>query len=160
MNLELYFMRHARAVSRTDWYGDDSARPLTERGREDAARMAGFIAKLGLPVDAIVTSPYARALETADIMARHLNITDKLLSDDRVAPGFDVKGLDGILQDYPDPAALILVGHEPDFSRVIGRMVGGRVVMKKGGIAYIEYPEASGGKATLGWLVQPSVLGV
>ncbi len=122
--------------------------------------MAGFIAKLGFAIDAIVTSPYARAYETADIMARHLNMKNRLVSDDRVAPGFDLGRLEDILQDHPDAGALMLVGHEPDFSSVIGRLVGGRVIMKKGGIAYVESAQASCDKAALVWLVQPSVLGV
>ncbi len=160
MALELFFLRHARAVSRADWDRDDSERPLTDRGRADATRMAGFIAKLGLAIDAIVTSPYERAYETADIMARHLNMTDKVASDDRVAPGFDLRRLDDILNDHPDARALMLVGHEPDFSNVAGRLIGGRIIMKKGGMAYVEYAEASLDQATLVWLVQPSVLGV
>ena len=157
--MELYFLRHAKAVSRTDWDRDDSLRPLTERGREDAARMAGFVAKLGPAIDAIVSSPYERAYETADIMARHLNMTDKLVSDDRVVPGFDLRQLEDVLQGHPDAGALMFVGHEPDFSNVVGRLVGGRIIMKKGGIAYVECAEASLDGATLVWLVQPSVLG-
>jgi phosphohistidine phosphatase len=158
--VELYFLRHAKAVSRADWDRDDSLRPLTERGLEDAARMAGFVAKLGLAIDAIVSSPYARAYATADIMARHLNMPDKLVSDDRMIPGFDLGRLEDILQDHPDVEALMLVGHEPDFSNVVGRLVGGRIIMKKGGLAYVECAQASLDQATLVWLVQPSVLGV
>ena len=122
--------------------------------------MAGFVAKLGLAIGAIVSSPYERAYATADIMARHLNMTDKLVSDDRVVPGFDVGRLGDILQDHPDAEALMFVGHEPDFSDVVGRLVGGRIVMKKGGIAYVECTKASLEQATLVWLVQPSILGV
>ena len=158
--MELYFLRHAKAVSREEWDGDDARRPLTERGRHDAARMAGFVARLALPIDAIVTSPYDRALETAEIAAQHLNMTDRLVSDDRVAPGFDREALEGILADHPDAEALMFVGHEPDFSSIIGRLVGGRVVVKKGGIAHIESSGASLDKAALLWLVQPSILGV
>jgi phosphohistidine phosphatase len=157
--LELFFLRHARAVARANWAREDSERPLTERGREDAARMAVFMAKLGHPLDAIITSPYKRALETADIMARHLNMTDKLISDERLAPGFDVKRLEAILEDHPDAIALMFVGHEPDFSGVVGRVSGGRVIIKKGGIAYLESIQASLEKANLVWLVQPSILG-
>lgn len=158
--MELYFLRHAKAVSSAGWDRDDSERPLTEQGREQAARIAGFIARLGLPIDAIVSSPYERAYGTADITARHLNMQDKLVSDERLAPGFDVDELEDILQDHPDAGALMFVGHEPDFSSTVGRLVGGRIVMKKGGIAYVESADASLTKATLVWLVQPALLGV
>ncbi len=87
-------------------------------------------------------------------MARHLNMPDKLVSDDRVIPGFDLTRLEDILQDHPDVGALMLVGHEPDFSNVVGRLVGGRIIMKKGGIAYVECAEASLEiEASLVWLV-------
>jgi phosphohistidine phosphatase len=121
--------------------------------------MAVFMAKLGHPLDAIITSPYKRAFETADIMARHLNMTDRLVSDERVAPGFDMKRLEVILEDHPDAIALMFVGHEPDFSGVLGRLSGGRVTMKKGGIAYVESVQTSLEKANLVWLVQPSIVG-
>jgi len=158
--VELYFLRHAKAASRAVWDRDDSERPLTEQGCEQAARVAGFIARLGLPIDAIVSSPYKRAYETADIMAQHLNMRDKLVSDERVAPGFRLEELADILQDHPDAGAAMFVGHEPDLSDIVAQLVGGRVVFKKGGIAYVECADASLKKATLVWLVQPSALGV
>ncbi len=122
--------------------------------------MAGFIARLGPTIDAIVSSPYERAYGTADIMARRLNMEDRLISDERVTPGFDLEELNDILGDHPDAQALMFVGHEPDFSNLVGRLVGGRIVFKKGGMAYVECPDSSLKKATLVWLVQPSVLGV
>lgn len=159
MTLRLLFLRHARAVSRADWYRDDSERPLTERGREDAAHMADFMAKVGIRIEAIVSSPYVRAFDTAEVMARRLNMRDELVSDPRVAPGFDLARLEAILDDHPHAQSLMFVGHEPDFSSVLARLVGGRITMKKGGLAYVEIAQASLDGAALVWLVQPSVLG-
>lgn len=158
--MDFFFLRHAKAVSRTSWDRADSERPLTERGRREASGVAAFIAGLGLSLDSIVTSPYVRAFETADIVARHLKLRDRLITDDRVAPGFDREQLKGILHDYPDVGAIMFVGHEPDFSMVVEELVGGRVTMKKGGLAYVESAQPSLDKATLVWLVQPSVLGI
>jgi phosphohistidine phosphatase len=158
--VDLYFVRHAKAVSRATWDRDDPERPLAERGLEEAARMADFIAKLGIALDAIVSSPFARAYETADIMAQHLDMRDRLIRDERAIPGFDLEELSDILEDYPDARALMFVGHEPDFSNIVAGLVGGRVVFKKGGMAYVECPQSSLKNATLVWLVQPSVLGV
>jgi len=158
--MELYFFRHSKAVSRNVWDRNDSERPLTEDGREETARIAAFVARLGLPIDAIMSSPYTRARETAHILAQHLNMPDRLVLDERVAPGFDMKRLSDILKDHPDAGALVFVGHEPDFSNIVSRLVGGRIVMKKGGIARVDSADASLKNATLAWLVQPSVLGV
>ena len=157
--MELYFVRHAAAAPRGDWEGDDSQRPLTDGGRQDMARMAGLLARLAPAVDAIVTSPYLRASETADIVSQHLDLQDKVVVDERLEPGFDAGRLGKVVKGFPEAKALVLVGHEPDFSSTIGELTGGRVVMKKGGIACVETADASLKRAVLAWLVQPGVIG-
>jgi phosphohistidine phosphatase len=157
--VELYFLRHGAAVSRADWEGADSERPLTEQGREEVARVSGFLARLAPALEAIVTSPYLRASQTAEIVGQHLNLQDKVVPDDRVGPGFDVGGLAKLLKKFPEAKALLLVGHEPDFTTTIGELTGGRIVLKKGGMAYVDTADASLKKATLVWLVQPGATG-
>ena len=118
--MELYFLRHGIAAPRADWQGDDSQRPLTVQGREEVVRMAGFLARLAPALDAIVTSPYLRATETAEIVAQHLNLQDKVVADERLEPGFDAGRLGKLLKKFPEAKALLLVGHEPDFTTTIG----------------------------------------
>ena len=158
--MELYFLRHGIAGERAEWQGDDSERPLSDPGREEMTRVAGAIAKLGLALDAIITSPYARAFQTADIVAQHLNMQDKLVKEDRLAPGFGIEKLVRLLKAYPDAQALMFVGHEPDFSQTVTELVGGRIVLKKGGMAYVRAAYPSLKKAELVWLVPPSLLGL
>jgi len=63
-----------------------------------------------------------------------------------------------ILQAYPEAKALMLVGHEPDFSQLIGELIGGgRVTCKKGSLACVELNNTSL-QGELVWLVPPSVL--
>ena len=125
-----------------------------------AARVASAIAKLGLALDAIITSPYARAFQTADIVAQHLNTQDKLVKEDRLAPGFDIQRLAKLLKAYPGAGALMLVGHEPDFSEVVNELVGGRIAFKKGGMAHVRLADPSLKRAELVCLVQPALLGL
>jgi broad specificity phosphatase PhoE len=62
--MTLYLVRHAQAGSRQNWDGDDDThRPLTSFGRNQAADMVGVLADV--PLDAIFTSPYLRCVETA-----------------------------------------------------------------------------------------------
>jgi phosphohistidine phosphatase len=157
--VELYFLRHGVAAPRADWEGDDSQRPLTEQGREEVARMAGVLARLAPALNAIVTSPYLRSSETAEIVAQHLNLQDKVVQDDRLGPGFDAGRLGKLLKKFPEAKALVLVGHEPDFTRTISELTGGRVVLKKGGMAYVESADASPKRGVLVWLVQPGITG-
>ena len=157
--MELYFLRHGAAAARADWEGDDSQRPLTDQGREDVARVAGLLARMAPALDAIVTSPYVRSSETAEIVAQHLDMQDKVVIDDRLEPGFDAGRLGKLLKKFPEAKALLLVGHEPDFTTTIGELTGGRIVLKKGGMGYVETADASLKKAVLVWLVQPGVTG-
>jgi len=121
--------------------------------------MAGLLARLAPALDAVVTSPYLRASETAEIVAQHLNLQDKVVLDEKLTPGFDTVRLAKLVKSFPEAKALLLVGHEPDFTTTIRDLTGGRVVLKKGGMAYVDTGDASFKKAVLVWLVQPGVPG-
>lgn len=157
--MELYFLRHGAAAPRGEWEAEDSQRPLTDRGREDVAKMAVLLARTAPALDAIVTSPYLRASETAEIVAQHLGLEGRVVSDMLIAPGFNAGRLAKLIRQYPEANALLLVGHEPDFSTTVGELTGGRIVFKKGGMALVESAGESLKKATLAWLVQPGVVG-
>ena len=158
--LRLFFLRHGRA-DRSEYRGDDDTqRPLTAEGRLRLARSAEMIGRLGAGIDVVITSPLARAAETADIVARRLGLGDAVVQDDALAPGFDVKRLASILARLSgDHRCLMLVGHEPDFSEVIGELTGGStVVMKKGALARVDLAPARRPRGHLVWLLQPRVL--
>src|ERR1700689_4445795 len=63
----LYVMRHALAEDAAAGV-DDAARHLTEKGRERTRAAAAGMRAMGIVPDVILTSPLARALETADAM--------------------------------------------------------------------------------------------
>ncbi len=157
--MELYFLRHGLAGSRSRWAGPDSERPLTDEGTALMEREAATLEALRLSLDAIVTSPLVRAHQTAEIVARKVGLLHRLITDERLAPGFGVHELRGILDDYQDAVAVMLVGHEPDFSLTVGDLIGGgTVVFKKGGLGRVHVGDASLGDAELVWLLPPSVL--
>src|SRR5512145_3039046 len=110
----LYFLRHGQAGSRIDWKGDDDERPLTKKGKESMYREAETIVQLDLQLDAIITSPLARALQTAEIVGERLMMGERLLQDERLSPGFEVEALGEILDEQKGANAIMLVGHEPD----------------------------------------------
>jgi phosphohistidine phosphatase len=156
----LYFLRHGQAGSRETWEGDDAQRPLTKKGKDSMDREAETIAELGLGLDVILTSPLVRAQQTAEIVAKKLHMKDGLKEDERLSPGFGIEKLSQILADYPDGKALMLVGHEPDFSQTVSALIGGgRVVCKKGGVARVDLLEGEEGlKGELVWLLPPKDL--
>jgi len=156
--VKVYFLRHGIAAEPGDWRGNDFDRPLTGDGRERMAREAKALRKLNLDLDAIVTSPLARARATAEIAAEALKITT-IKEDARLGTGFDLGALEEILQDHADAKAIMLVGHEPSMSSVIGRLAGAaRLDLKKGALACVEVPDISSMSGELLSLVPPKVL--
>ncbi len=157
--MRVYFLRHGIAAERDEWRGDDAARPLTEKGVERTGAVAAGLAGLGVDVGAIVTSPLARARQTADIVAHALGGAPKVVEDRRLAPGFDAAKLREILRDHRDAGDVMLVGHEPDLSETIGALTGGgRVVMRKAGLAVVDLPNAHEERGELLWLAPPKIL--
>jgi phosphohistidine phosphatase len=155
---ELYLIRHAHAGDPEGWTGDDAARPLSAKGEGQAERLGAFLAGVGFRPDVIVSSPKLRARQTAEIVSRHLGLEVRL--DDRLGGGLGPAAVDAILGDLGNPSRPVLVGHDPDFSEVLGFLAGtNRVTMKKGAFARIDVrgPVASG-EGTLRWLVPPDLL--
>ncbi len=157
--MRLYFLRHGIAVNPEDWNADDSTRPLTDEGRDRMVKEAATFAQWGLALDYVLTSPYVRAFATAEIVARKLKLMDHLVKEEGLASGFGMRELTKILEKYTQSKALMLVGHEPDFSQVIGRLIGGgRVEVKKGGIACVEVTNLATPEGILLWLAPPKLI--
>ena len=157
--MKLFFLRHGLAGDREEWKNNDFKRPLTKEGRARMKREAANIAELKVEPDLILTSPLVRAYQTAEIVAKELDLMDKLVKDDRLAPGFRQSELFKIVRAHSDASALLLVGHEPDFSAVITYLIGGgRVTCKKGSLAYVDLPDSSHLRGELIWLIPPKML--
>ncbi len=153
--MRLYFLRHGVA----DWPDWDPARdqerPLTKEGLKKMKEQAKTLLALDLKLDAILSSPYTRAYQTADIVAAKLRLDVK--TEPRLAPGFTNAKLAEIAKAFEDDQALLLVGHEPGFSTVIAEIIGGgRVQLKKGALARVDVNRELHGE--LVWLLQPKVL--
>lgn len=157
----IYFLRHGKALSRGEWKDDDGLRPLTPEGEEELREEARALRGLGLAPDVIVTSPLVRARQTAAIVAKALGLQDRVVEDERLTPGFDLRALSRIAADHPEAAQLLVVGHEPDFSATVAALIGGgSVVMKKGGLARVDVTEGQLKRGELVWLLTPPLLGV
>jgi phosphohistidine phosphatase len=157
--MKLYFLRHGIAADREEWTGSDYDRPLTGEGCERMEREARALAALGIAPDLILTSPLVRAKQTAQLLAKGIKYDNRLTEDERLGPGFNVQRLRAILRQHPSAGSIVLVGHEPDMSETIGSLVGGgRIAMKKGGLAFVEVSDASAASGELVWLIPPKVL--
>ena len=157
--MKLYFLRHGRA-DRSAWSGsNDDLRPLTEEGKDRMHRQAQAMAALKLPLDAILSSPLVRARQTAEITANHLHMEDILHIDEKLAPGFFSQDLKDIASEYSSARALMLVGHEPDFSELISLVIGGGdVKVKKGSLIHVDMEDPRGLSGTLMYSLPAKVL--
>jgi phosphohistidine phosphatase len=150
--LDLFFLRHGLA-DWPNWRGSDDDRPLTDEGRKEIHRVASFLAALAVRPQKIFTSPLPRAAQTADIAAEHLRAPIETARG--LANGFDVDKLKKLLRDDKIDS-IMLVGHEPDFSRVIEKLTGGDVKLKKTGVARLEL-DRNKMTARLRWLLTPAL---
>lgn len=124
----IYLLRHGDAE---EGNGDDSARRLTAKG-EGQARAAGrALAAMGAAIDACLTSPKARATDTARLACEALSLDPETAAELRGGP-FDSLSL------AAGRSNILLVGHEPDFSNEVARLTGGKVKLRKGALAIVD----------------------
>jgi phosphohistidine phosphatase len=124
----IYLLRHGDA-ERPD--GDDAARELTEKGEAQARAAGRALAQLGAEIETCLTSPKVRAAETARLACEPLGI-DPETTAELAGGGLDALALGAGRGD------VLLVGHEPDFSDEIARLTGGKVRLRKGGLAILD----------------------
>ena len=140
MAQQLWLLRHGDAEP----HGarQDADRRLTAKG-EKQARVAGeAMAKLGLEFAAVYTSPRVRARDTARLAAKPLK-ADPMVHQPLTA-GFDAEDARALLAAQGDDARVLVVGHEPDFSQTVHDLTGGRIDLKKGGLAAVRLEGARG----------------
>ncbi|MGV1047296.1 MAG: SixA phosphatase family protein [Solirubrobacterales bacterium] len=124
----LYLLRHGDAEAAD---GDDASRRLTAKGERQARAAGRALAKLGAGIDACLTSPKARAAETARLACESLGLEPQPAPELR-GGAFDAPGLAAGRGD------VLLVGHEPDLSDEVARLTGAHARLRKGGLAVID----------------------
>lgn len=139
----LWLLRHADAAPAHEGQAD-ADRPLTEKGRRQSLVAGAALRRLGISIDVCLTSPKLRALDTARIVCEQLGVEVEIAPELAGGP-FDPEAL------AAGRGEVLLVGHEPDLSDAIHEVTGGRVRMKKSGLAGIE-------EAELRTLLRPSEL--
>lgn len=163
--MELYILRHAIAEAKeADGATSDSERALTSEGKRKMRRAAQGMQALDLSFDRILSSPFLRARQTAEIVAKVFQLSGALELLPALSAGGDAKKLIGQLnRHYGALNRLLLVGHEPDLSGLIGLLIAGdpaaSIVLKKGGLCKLTVESLLPGRcATLQWLLTPRQL--
>ncbi|HVP01706.1 MAG TPA: histidine phosphatase family protein [Solirubrobacteraceae bacterium] len=152
MARQLWLLRHGEAEPHGTRPDDDRA--LTERGVAQARAAGAALAALGVAPQLVYTSPKVRARQTAEHACEALGVEPVDYAG--LAVGFDAaQALELALGDEDGDGRVLAVGHEPDFSQVVFDLTGGRIDMKKGGVAGVRL---EGGRGELIVLLRPREL--
>jgi len=121
-------------------------------GRRAARATGRALAALKIAPQRVVTSPYPRASETAELVAHELGGVQVV--EDAALLGIEVDDLPALIERHGDD--LLLVGHDPDFSVLVSALTGARVSFPKAGAALID--PVAGTRGELRWLMRPRAL--
>jgi len=163
--MQFYVLRHGIAVTHgAPGFDRDSDRPLTPEGVQKMRRIAKAMKTLRLSCDVILTSPFPRALQTAEIVSKELGMKKKMFLAEHLAVGGDPEQLiEEIQSNYPSVSGIMIVGHEPYLSLLMSVLLSGQanldITMRKGGLAKLTIEELTYGRcATLEWLLTPKAM--
>lgn len=158
--MRLLVVRHAIAVPRGTPGIRDEERPLTPEGESRFREAAKGLARVVDRPDAILTSPWLRARQTAAIAAAAWGRIQP--TEEPALAGGSFEELAAALGGLGADATVAIVGHEPHLSGLLARLLGSRhddrLEFKKGGAALLDVPGplAEGGR--LVWFLPPRVL--
>jgi phosphohistidine phosphatase len=124
--MTLYLIRHAQADERGPSYPDDSKRPLIEKGFKQVKTLGKVLKALDIEFDALFSSPYTRAAQTAEPLlpqlkkGKHIHYLDTLATDDYSQLLIDVKE-----RLSEKDKTIALVGHEPYLGQLAANLLTG-----------------------------------
>ena len=133
MAQQLWLLRHGEAEPHDT--RPDPERRLTPRGERQAIAAGRTLRALGVEVAAAFTSPRVRAADTARLACESLGVEPVV--HEPLSGDFDADDARALMAEQDADARVLLVGHEPDFSQVVFDLTGGRIDLKKGGVAAV-----------------------
>lgn len=156
--MQILLVRHGEAIEEAP--GGDASRWLTGRGRKRTRKVAAWLGKAKARKPAEVwTSPLVRAVQTAEILAERVGLTEDVSVRNELSPGHDPREiLDLLAKRAADAGPIALVGHEPGLSLLATSLLGAASWpgIKKSGVVALMWDGAA--KAELAFLLEPKGL--
>jgi phosphohistidine phosphatase len=156
----VYFLRHASAGQSKQNPELDARRPLDADGVEQCKDVGQALARAGVELDEIISSPLTRAMQTAVQMAKQLGFKKEIRQHPALAKEGALPAFRNLLKSYADREAVMVVGHNPSLSRMLSLLLTASgndalIDLKKCGIAKVEY--STGRPAMLYWCLTPKL---
>jgi phosphohistidine phosphatase len=161
--MKIYVVRHGIAIDREDpKCPSDAERHLTEEGIQKTKRVAAAVADLKATPDLFLSSPYVRAMQTAEIFAAALDYSkQKIRQTDLLLPGAEPTLFFKELAKDKQTSTLFVFGHAPQLDELIATALGTKhhiTSLKKAGVALLELKRVSPPNGELVWLATPKMM--
>ncbi len=161
--MQLYIVRHGIAIDREDpKCPPDPDRYLTEEGIEKTRQVAKGVVALGATADLLMSSPYVRAMQTAEIFAAALEFPkEKIRRTDLLLPGSEASLFYKELAKDKQSSTIFCFGHAPQLDDLVAAGIGLKhqvTSLKKAGVALVELKRVSPPSGQLVWLATPKML--
>ena len=154
--MNIYLMQHGKPVPKEK----NPDKPLSDRGRDDVGKMAGFLKKAGIQVETVFHSGKTRARQTAEIISSKINPGKESQKREGLSPLDDVKAIvEGIKQVQKD---FMIVGHLPHLEKLVSFLTTGSdssqvVSFQQGGVVCLRTNEEELNWA-IAWMLVPEIL--
>ncbi len=157
---EIFILRHGKAEDIHETQSkNDFDRRLTEEGQKKTNKLGLFFNSLEENVDLVLSSPYLRAKETAEIFVRNLDPKPDLKIVDFLSCGNASKEIAKGLSEHIIKNKVVLIGHAPDLELFLKNLIGSSdIKLKKGSLAKVILKNHLTLSGELEWLITPSIL--
>ena len=154
--MNIYLMQHGKPVTKEK----NPDKPLSDRGRDDVRKMAGFLKKAGIQVETVFHSGKTRARQTAEIISSKINPGKESQKREGLSPSDDVKAIaEEIKQGQKD---FMIVGHLPHLGKLVSFLTTGSdssqvVGFQQGGVVCLRTNEEEKNWA-IAWMLVPEIM--
>ncbi|MGH9721440.1 MAG: SixA phosphatase family protein [Bryobacteraceae bacterium] len=158
--MRVYILRHGVADEPRPGLPDKD-RQLTKEGRKGLERVLKSACDAGVRPALVLSSPLARAIQTAEMAIELLGCEKPMVKTKALAPGSNPAGIWVEIRSHKDESAILLAGHEPLLSATAGFLLGTpalQIDLKKGALIRIDlHSEPPQPRGVLVWLITPKL---